>query len=323
MPRFLVTLAILLLVIAPPSNAQGPVRCATCGQVILGDYMDVGGRMFHREHFLCAYCGKQIDANYVAVESEFYHAACYQKRFVVVCSVCNKVILDHYLEDFWGNRAHASHQDDTPSCDFCDRFIAGGFAADAVTLPDGRRLCGLCAATSVTTAARARELAALVASSLDSHGIRVRMDDISFLLLGVGKMRKMSPDPTHHATGFTDYQTMPSRDGAAATSCNIVLLNGMPELQMAAVLAHEIMHVWLFRAEVPIVDTPWIEGSCEYASYIVVREIEAKESQFIVYGMETNADSTYGGGFRRVKQFVAEHGVDGWLDALVPPPAGE
>jgi len=226
------------------------------------------------------------------------------------------VVLDHYVQDFWGGRAHAAHKADTPQCDFCERFIAGGFAAQAVTLPDGRRLCGHCAATSVTTAAKVKDLAGMVSSSLATHGVKVGTDDITYLLLDKDKMKKMSYDPTRHALGFTDYQRTDSRDD---TYCNIVVLNGMPELQMAAVLAHEILHVWLQRAGVHSAGTPWIEGSCEYAAYLMMADLNTKESQFVVQHFETNTDSIYGGGFRQVKQFVAKHGVDGWLDALLPP----
>ena len=320
MPRLLATLAFLLFVIAPPSNAQAPARrCAECGQIILDEYLTLEGRTFHPEHVLCGYCGKPIDDMYATADNKFFHGECYQKRFVVLCGVCNKVVQDDYVDDFWGNRVHAAHQADTPTCDFCARFIAGGFAADAATLPDGRRLCGHCAGTSVTTINGAKDVATLVSSSLDAHGVRVGLDGVSFLLLGKEKMRAMSKDPQRHALGFTDYQIAGSH---AAAHCNIVLLNGMPELQMAAALAHEIMHVWLFRAGVSA-GGPWIEGSCEYASYLVMIDVGTKESQFVIHHIEANADSVYGGGFRAVKQFVEKNGVAGWLDALTPPPAGE
>src|SRR5262245_3026416 len=278
MPRLLVTLVVAFFLIAPPTNAQAPARrCATCGQVILDEYLTIEGRTFHPDHVLCAYCGKRIEDTYVTADNQLYHGDCYQKRFVVVCTVCSKVVLDHYVTDFWGGRAHAAHQADTPQCDFCERFIAGGYAANAVKLPDGRRLCGHCAATSVTTPNQVKDLAGVVSSSLAAHGVKVRMDDITYLLLGKDKMKKMSYDPERHALGFTDYQRTYSSD---VTFCNMVVLNGMPELQMTAVLAHEIMHVWLQRAGVHTAGTPWIEGSCEYAGYLLMADLNTRESQF-------------------------------------------
>lgn len=317
MPRLLVTLVVVVFLIAPATNAQAPVRrCDACGQVILDEYIVLEGRSFHPDHILCAYCSKRIEDTYVTADKQFYHGECYQKRFVVVCTVCNKVVLDHYVQDFWGNRVHEAHKDNIPQCDFCERFIAGGFAASATQLPDGRRLCGHCAATSVTTPDKVKDLAGMVSSSLAAHGIKVSLDDTTYRLLGKEKMKKMSYDPERHALGFTNFEYLNTGD---VTYCSIEVLNGMPELQMAAVLAHEIMHVWLFRGGVRTNGTPWIEGSCEYAAYLLMSDSNTKESQFVVHNFEANQDSIYGDGFRQVKAFVEKHGVAGWLDALMPP----
>jgi hypothetical protein len=314
--RFLVLTA-LLIAIASTSHAQGIVRCAACGQVILDDHLQVGSQYFHYEHFRCEYCKQAIPGTYVPAGGKFYHSECYQKQFVVVCVVCNKVILEDYREDFWGNPAHLSHDDDTPSCDFCERFIVGGLTAQSVELRDGRRLCGVCAATSVTTLAQARDLVAMVASSLGEHGIRVSVDGIPILLLGADRMGKLSTDFAHPLVGFTDYaSTRAADDTTTIASYNIALLNGMPELQMASTIAHELMHVWLFRHGATRDDPPWTEGSCNYASYLILQDTSTRESAFLLNQLEVDTDSTYGEGFRRVKKYVDENGVDAWLEAL-------
>jgi hypothetical protein len=209
----------------------------------------------------------------------------------------------------------------SPSCDFCKRSVAGEFGTHAVALPDGRRLCEHCAATSVTTSARTQDVAGLVASSLDGHGVSVAVEGITFFLVPQDKLDRMSPDPARHTLGFINYAINSQTDDVA--HYKITVLNGMPELQLASVLAHQMMHVWLVRAGVRATGTPWIEGSCEYASFLVMSDVNTPESQFVMQNIEANADSICGDGFRTVKQFVAKHGVEGWLDALVPPPAGE
>ena len=207
-----------------------------------------------------------------------------------------------------------------PSCDFCRRSIAGELSAHALALPDGRRLCERCAATSVTTTHGAKDVASLVSSSLDAHGVRVGIDGITFLLAGRDQLHQMSPDPVRHTLGFIDPESPKTHQPA---HCKITVLHGMPELQMASVLAHQMMHVWLVRAGVRAVGTPWIEGSCEYASFLVMSDVNTPEAQFVIHNLAANADSVCGDGFRAVQQFVAKHGVEGWLDALAPPPAGE
>lgn len=293
--------------------AQTELRCTACGEVLRGDYVEVDGRYFHSDHFVCDACSKRISGSYVPLNGRYYHAACYQERFVVTCSVCNKVILEDYRKDFWGNATHTSHAADTPSCDFCERYVVGVFAAGGVALPDGRRLCGLCAATSVTTTAKARELMAGAAAALRAHGIRVATDGIPLLLLNRDRMQVVAPSEEHRVFGFTDY-TRVSDDLAA--SFNIDLLYGMPEIEMTSTLSHELMHVWLIRNGVDVDDRELVEGSCQFASYLVMSGVPTQLGAFVIYQIQTEANSVYGGGFRRVKGYVDANGVDAWLNAL-------
>jgi len=315
-PRLLV-LATLLVALATMSHAQDVRRCADCGQIVLEESLEADGRYFHPEHFRCDYCKKPIDGTYAPVEDKFYHRECYVKQFVVVCFVCNKPLQEEYRLDYWGNASHASHQDETPSCDFCRRYIVGGFGAGSAELPDGRRLCGVCAATSVTTVEKVQELLPVIVTSLEGHAIRVSSEGIPLLLVGSDRMKMLTSGGGHVLAGFTDYSLTPTEsDAPDIRAFNVSLLYGMPELEMAYTVAHELMHVWMFRNDVPQHDLPWVEGSCQYASYLVMKDVGTKESAFIMQQIESATDSTYGGGFRRVKGFVDENGVDAWLSAL-------
>lgn len=309
-------LAACFVAIASMSGAQGIVRCAVCGQIVLGEYVEAEKLYFHDDHFRCEYCKKPIDGTYVPVDGKFYHGACYQKHLVVVCVVCNKVILEKHTVNYWGERSHHQHKTDTPACDFCGRYIVGGVAADGVELPDGRRLCGLCGPASVKTVEAVRALSSDVVESLRSYGIRVSIDGIPLLMLGRDRLQVLAPDPAHTPTGYTTYLFEP--DGAPDESTfSIMLLEGMPATEMAFTVAHELMHVWMAKHRVPQNDVPWIEGSCQYAAYLVMQSENTRESAFQMHQTEADTDSIYGGGFRRVKRYVDENGVDAWLDALL------
>jgi hypothetical protein len=167
----------------------------------------------------------------------------------------------------------------------------------------------------VTTIAEVRRLATEVAASLGSSGIRVALDDVPLLLVGRDRIKSVSTTG-HPLAGFTDYTLTPTAEGASIQSFNVVLLYGVPETEMRYALAHEIMHVWLFRNNVPSEEEPLIEGSCHYASYLVLKPLGTREADFVVHRMTIEPDSTYGGGFRRVKSYVDEHGVDAWLAML-------
>lgn len=309
-------LAACIITFATLSHAQGIVRCAACGQIVLGEHVKAGQIHFHDDHFRCEYCKERIDGTYVPVDGKFYHGACYQKQMVVVCVVCNKVLLEEYSENYWGDAWHHAHKADTPACDFCGRFIVGGLAADAVKLPDDRRLCGLCGPTSITTTEAVRALSSGVVESMRGHGIRVGIDGIPLLLLGRDRLQALAPDPEHTLTGYTTYLFEPDGDPDESTF-SIMLQNGMPETEMAFTLAHELMHVWMAKHRVTLDDEPWIEGSCHYAAYLVMQDTNTRESAFQMHLMESATDSIYGGGFRRVQRYVDENGVDAWLDALL------
>ena len=318
LPRLLL-FALSCALVASPLLAQSVRRCASCGQVLLDDYVEAEGRYFHSHHFRCEYCGKPIASLYVPVEGKFYHGECYQRRFTVMCVVCNKAILEAYQEDYWGNPAHAAHSTDTPACDFCGRFIVRGFVANSVEMPDGRRLCGLCAPTSVTTLDEARELMSTTAAALRKHGIRVATDDIPVLLLPRDRMQMLSHDAEQNVKGFTDYVIAPQADGKwKAETFNIDLLYGMPEIETTYALAHELMHVWLARRGVgrDDQDQALVEGSCSYASFLVMSDLDTRESEFVAHRIQSEPDSVYGGGFRRVKGYVDANGVEAWLKAL-------
>ncbi len=316
-PRLVIVLsALLVLVFVLPSYSQGVRRCADCQQIILDEYVEVEGRSYHPNHILCAYCHKPIGDLYAPHDGKIYHGECYQKRFVVTCYVCGKLITEQYREDYWGNPSHAAHESDTPSCAFCGRFIVGGFAAESVSFPDGRRLCGICGATSVTSIEHVERLADAVEASLQGRGLQVDGHNVTYALIDQNKMKQLTRRSHHVFTGFTDYRSIQS-DGVSATSFDISLLDGMPELEMAFTIAHELMHVWLFQHDVSIRDDAWVEGSCNYAAYLLMQDTPTREAAFLGERLQNDPDETYGNGFRRVRAFVDENRVEGWIAALL------
>ncbi|HKW15630.1 MAG TPA: LIM domain-containing protein, partial [Candidatus Krumholzibacteria bacterium] len=157
-----VCLACLLVFASTYAFGQGfsqpQPRCCVCNQILFGDYLTIDGRYYHRDHFLCEYCKKPIRDTYLQADHKYYHAVCYEQHVMVVCAICKRAIGSDDKQDEWGNCYHARHFSEYKQCDFCGRLIFGGFAAGQRHFPDGRDLCGMCAATSVTTVAAAETL---------------------------------------------------------------------------------------------------------------------------------------------------------------------
>jgi LIM domain/Protein DA1 len=298
-------------------DAQVLPQCDACEDEIEGNYYEIDGKFFHPEHFLCAHCNQSMRDGYTMLGGQYYHASCYEERFLIKCYICGQTIVDAYYQDYWGNAYHAIHRERETECDFCGRLIVGGFAAGRLRLPGGRELCGQCASTAITTTQEAKDLMTRVTRYLAEDGVHVDVQGVLLLLLNRDKLQSMSPDSASHLNGFTDYAFELNAEGRPVRSgANICLLYGMPETQMIAVLAHELMHVWQGSRN-PLWSNDLLrEGSANYASYLVMRKLDTREAAFVVYTMREDQDPVYGEGFRRVSRYVENHGVDAWLRVL-------
>jgi hypothetical protein len=96
----------------------------------------------------------------------------------------------------------------------------------------------------------------------------------------------------------------------------VYALSGMPRSFLLGVLAHELMHVWLF-AHAPLdMDQALCEGSCEYAAYLVLKKRRDPHSRYFLEKQITNKDAVYGDGIRAVTKYVDKVGIYAWLDYL-------
>ena len=307
----------ILLLLASEGLGQMIQQCAGCERVLFGEYIQVDGRNYHTTCFTCAECNKPIDQRFYSHHSRYFHLQCYDKKFCSPCSVCGQLLKDRFCEDYWGGRYCAGHQDSIPPCDFCSRLITGPITGKGLQLPDGRRLCGVCRPSAVTNEYRAKVLMCEVATIMKSLGLMIDCTKMTILLLGQEELKRLIPDPRHAPLGFTEYITVSNEESKVnIKSFNILLLYGMPAVQTKAVLAHELMHVWLFNHGISDIDVALCEGSCNFASYLFLKAVGSVECNYIIREMINDLDPVYGRGFRDVKQYVETNGVTVWLHML-------
>ena len=302
------------------------VTCAYCGKRITDEnYKSSQGKYYHDKCFeefvvpRCAFCRNPIrDKTYTSSEGKNYHTSCYEEFVVLKCTLCGERIEANYFTDFWGGTYHASHRSDSPSCDSCGRFLKIPLEAGAVKYDDGRCLCRSCGASAVTTREEMEGLAAMVSERLRRIGIQVDVDSVSHQMVEAGKMRQLNRHHSHRQTGLTICREEVAEAPGRTTYeyIDVYLLYGMPRVQMIAAIAHELTHVWqLLHGRLRIYVT-LAEGSCQYASYLVLKEIPGGESEYLIHVMTTDDDKVYGGGFRRVKRYAEENGIPRWLTLL-------
>jgi hypothetical protein len=299
------------------ASAETARVCAACGQVIREAYFETGGKFYHSRCFRCEYCKKPIEGAFTVYRAKNYHTPCFDNNIALRCAVCGGIVQGQYLLDYWGNAYHPRHKNDVLQCDFCQRFIVGPLMNEMKRFDDGRSLCSICAASSVTSIREARAILLDAADKLRSVGVDVDPDRVELSLVGDEELARIAGSRSNDTKGFTDYWVSKSLFGKVnGETIKVYLLYGMPRVQLASTAAHELMHVWQFRKGRLDQDAAVSEGSCNLASYIVLRKIGGLETEFVIDGMIRDPDPVYGEGFRRAKAYTEEKGIAPWLRLL-------
>ena len=291
--------------------------CGACGKPIGDSYFETGGKFYHPECFTCDHCGKPIKGPFTVFRGKRYHTTCFEENVALRCAVCGGVIEGKYLLDHWGNAYHTRHEGNVLQCDFCQRFVVGALGDGMKRLPDDRTLCSKCAPTSVVSVREARSILSKVADDLARFGITVEPKPIELRLVGQDELARIAENRSHETKGFTDYLVKKGPFGdVKSETIKVYILHGMPRTQVVCTAAHELMHIWQFRNGSLEQDPALSEGSCNFASYLILGQIGTAEAQFAIDGMLKDPDRVYGTGFRNVKRYVERQGIPAWLRLL-------
>jgi len=263
----------------------------------------------------CDYCGEPIVGDYIVVDSHPYHPACYENHVALRCAVCGQVINGEYYVDFWGNTVHAYHKGVEPQCDYCGRFISDYTTGGGFRYGDGRIVCKLCEKTAVEDSATVDTLRGEITSIFNEIGIEIEDHYLPISLIDRSAMTRLD-DGHIDPNGYTYIEKTTSLGVTLERRLDIFLLDGMPRLHTIATLAHELMHVWISDNSPDDMDAALLEGSCNYAAYLVLQRYPVKESEYIQKTFSEEPDTIYGGGFRHVTDYAEKHGIAGWLSYL-------
>ncbi len=317
------------------------MRCGHCGKVIReAQFVRFDKRNYHLECYRryvqprCDFCQKPIEGECVQYERRVYHRDCFQNHVAPRCALCGGVIEGKLLKDFWGNSYHPRHENREAQCDYCKRFISSSLTGGGKTLKDGRRICNLCLRSVVQDGRQARELLQQVARDLHRHGIFVDLSRCGFSLIDRERLSRISGQQRNRIeeTGFTHYQSVKRLVTKSVTrgmssdvvvdkrhssvKIDIYVLTVMPEMHFISTAAHEIMHVWQYLNAPLENDKALCEGSCNYASYLILREYCDETARFLIESFFKSKNRYYGQGFRHIHRYVERHGIKSWLSHL-------
>lgn len=264
----------------------------------------------------CDFCRNAIDGQYVQYNGKNYHPRCYEKHIALRCDFCGQIIDGQYLVDHWGNKYHKEHERSVPACQYCGRLISEKSSRGGTVYGDGRYVCGYCLTDAVNNITTARRIMASVKEKLKAAGIEVANDAIKLTLTDRDGLRHISWSGHADESGLTKYVEQTIDDVCIIRDFEIFVLSGMPRIVFTEVIAHELMHVWLYTNAPRGLSLTLSEGSCNYASFIILNQSYGAMAEYELENLQVNPDPVYGEGFRRVKRMVSDKGITFWLEYL-------
>ncbi len=321
------------------SFSQEAVVCFSCGQNITSTYLTVEGKFFHPEHFVCGKCGKPITEgykkkgetflhadcyaieeglicnscgkviteNYISASGKPYHSACYNNNVALRCAVCGEPLLGTYTTNIYNDAYHPQHANELEKCDNCGRLICPRLTHGGQKLSDGRAICNICYSKGLLSDSEREQLLTKVCTRLRGFNLALRRDAIAIRAVDRNKLIQFydRQGPIDELRGFCKSESQESyinnKLDKTITHHTIYVLEGLPSIDLEGIIAHELMHAWIYENAKRTSALATIEGSCNYISWLYLRSTGDPESRFIIKRMEENTDQVYGKGFRDIK----------------------
>ncbi|MEW5795799.1 MAG: protein DA1 [Candidatus Zixiibacteriota bacterium] len=305
-----------------PAPFASEMICFYCGEALGCQYITFENRVYHREcyydHVLpqCAYCGSPVGENWVVYEGRNYHPECFDRNVAIRCNRCGEIIEGQYLIDHWGNRYHKYHEEEEHGCTFCGRFLSDPLAGGGHPFGPAQYICSRCEKSAVTDEDEGRHELDRIGKLLAEHGIVVDMDEVEFKLVTRAQFAKLLGRPVTHQLGLTRQDKSNFWGFFEDRELTVYILTGLPRMHFISTAAHELMHAWLFVNAPEEHDDTFVEGSCNYASSLVLDRLNDDMAGYVMRQMEEEHDPVYGDGYRRVKHLIENRGVEYWLDHL-------
>lgn len=231
-----------------------------------------------------------------------------------LCSYCSKPLSGRYFRDYWGNSYHAGHLKTVPSCDYCGRLISKNLTQGGKAYADGRKICGLCSATAVNDTAKGKEILQIIHDQLETAGIVISPFKPEFYLIDRLKLKNMSGNSEKQ--GFARFERLSVGGKIESYKLRIYILKGLPESSFITAAAHELMHIWFYSQSITDLKPALEEGSCNYASYILLKKINSPEALYRIREMFADKNPVYGKGFRRIHKMVDSRGIMYWFNYI-------
>jgi hypothetical protein len=154
-----------------------------------------------------------------------------------------------------------------------------------------------------------------VHDSLEISGIKIRPFKPDFALISRSKM-KQRDRVSAEKQGTATYQRETKNGKLSHYIMEIYILDGLPRVNFISTSAHELMHIWFYSHNITDASPALVEGSCNMASYLVLKSLKTLEAEYLIQGLFSSKSKVYGSGFRKVQKLADRQGITGWLEYL-------
>jgi len=297
-------------------------RCDFCGKPITDRYIEFDSRIYHPDCYQqnvapkCAFCDQTLGENWIVYEGQNYHQQCFERNVAIHCSRCGEIIEGEYLIDHWGNKYHKYHEQEEASCSFCGRFLSDPVAGGGRVFGADKWICNHCSQDAITDETAGGKILQQVRERLDKSGIVINQETIEFKLVTRDQFAELLDQDITNQFGLTRYEHVEYLGFLEDKQLTIYILTGLHRMHFISTAAHELMHAWLFLNIPDGGDKRLIEGSCNYASLMVLRQLDDEMAGYVIRQLEDEPDPVYGEGYRRVKRLAENRGVQYWLEHL-------
>lgn len=292
--------------------------CSSCHMQIIGSYLDALGQFWHPSCFRCIACGRKIEEDSFREHGGHpYHVSCHEYYYTTRCSICAEPLTGTYFINFWKD-VYCEHHVKSVAifyCFSCGRPICERITQGGVIYEDGRRMCSLCHRTSVDNTHQALSILQQVQVHLQHYKINLGPEQINVLLLGKQNLEKLANKDMILGIAHRELYSHNNKV-IKQKSQNIAILYGLPKEHFAAILAHELGHVWLARYQVSDLGEVMTEGFCELIAYLWLFYQKTPLANYLLHLMEKNEDPTYGHGFQLVRKSMKQFSLPVLLNSI-------
>ena len=229
------------------------------------------------------------------------------------CSICFHPLDSIFSVDAWGNTFHTYHEQEGIFCHSCSRIISQSVTQGGYVYLDGRHLCSLCTITAVNNDSVIQNAYRSVISQFEQVGITNISNNISISLVDLEQLNQDAGELSHFKLkGFTRIDPKLENTKQSVNPFQIFILFGLPRIEFEAVLAHELLHVWLHNNKTTL-SPKSTEGFCNLGRYLIYQNDNTHFSNIHLQAMENSEDLAYGIEYKYLKAQLKQMG---WKDLI-------